>query len=188
MFAVGVFEIGNIAATLLILRASEVLTPAHGQHRATQIALVLYTAYNLAATLISIPAGRGADRRGAVLILAAGMLAFALSYLGFALTGPSVVLLAACFVAAGIGIGCAETAEHAAVAALAPEDLRGSAFGLLAALQSIGNLIASALVGTLWTLIRPTAALLVPSALMLTALVTLCAQSASGELVVNDRL
>jgi hypothetical protein len=43
-----------------------------------------------------------------------------------------VAALAACFLAAGIAIGCVETGEHAAVAALAPPDLRGSAFGLLA--------------------------------------------------------
>jgi hypothetical protein len=42
-------------------------------------------------------------------------------------------------VAAGVGIGCVETAEHAAVAALAPLELRGSAFGLLAAVQSFGK-------------------------------------------------
>jgi MFS family permease len=42
-----------------------------------------------------------------------------------------------------------ETAEHAVVARLAPEHLRGSAFGLLAAVQSVGNLAASAVAGLL---------------------------------------
>jgi hypothetical protein len=36
-----------------------------------------------------------------------------------------------------------ETGEHVAVAALAPVELRGSAFGLVAAAQSFGNLAAS---------------------------------------------
>lgn len=83
---------------------------------------------------------------------------------------PSFVLLGACFVAAGIGIGCAETAEHAAVAHLAPEGLRGSAFGVLAALQSAGNLAASAVAGVLWTLISPDAAFLYAAAWMALAL------------------
>lgn len=47
------------------------------------------------------------------------------AYIGFAATGESFVLLAVWFVLAGIGIGCAETAEAAAVAALDPERLRG---------------------------------------------------------------
>jgi len=53
------------------------------------------------------------------------------AYLGLAAAGSSFVLLDACFVAAGIGIGFAETAEHAAVAHVAPESLRGSAFGVI---------------------------------------------------------
>ena len=59
------------------------------------------------------------------------------------------------FIAAGMAIGCVETAEHAAVAALAPVELRGSAFGLLAAVQSFGNLAASAIAGLLWTAASP---------------------------------
>jgi MFS family permease len=58
-------------------------------------------------------------------------------------------------VAAGVAIGCVETAEHAAVAALTPVELRGSAFGLLAAVQSFGNLAASAIAGLLWTAVSP---------------------------------
>jgi MFS family permease len=73
------------------------LRPAHGLQVATQIALGLHTAYNLAATVVSFPAGKLSDHLGQ--------------------RGP--------------GIGCAETAEHAAVAALAPDNLGGSAFGLL---------------------------------------------------------
>jgi hypothetical protein len=48
------------------------------------------------------------------------------------------------------------TAEHAAVAGDAPEAVRGSAFGLLAATQSFGNFAASAVAGILWTAISPT--------------------------------
>jgi MFS family permease len=93
-------------------------------------------------------------------VLLAGVLAFLVAYVGFAFTGSAIVLLAALFAAAGIGIGFAETAQHAAVAALAPSDLRGSAFGALAAIQSFGNLAASAVAGGLWTLVSPRAAFL----------------------------
>jgi len=139
---------------------------------------VLYTAYNLAATVASIPAGRTADRFGNTRVLAAGAALFALAYLGLALSDASFILLGGCFLAAGIGIGCAETAEHAAVANLAPEGLRGSAFGLLAAFQSAGNLAASAIAGALWTLVSPTAAFLYAAAWMLLALAGLIATRA----------
>ncbi|HYY08982.1 MAG TPA: MFS transporter, partial [Actinomycetota bacterium] len=46
----GAFEFGNAAATLLILRATELLTPSYGGHRAAEIALLLYVGYNAAGT------------------------------------------------------------------------------------------------------------------------------------------
>ena len=62
--------------------------------------------------------------------------------------------------------------EHAAVASLAPANLRGSAFGLLAAVQSFGNL-ASAAAGALWTVVSPRAAFLYLAGWMVLSLFTL---------------
>jgi len=159
--AITAFEVGNVAATLLILRATQQLTPAHGTQTATSIALGLYVAYNIAATLASVPAGHTSDRlgaRGASLVMAAGVALFGIAYAALAFDTTSYLLLAPPFIAAGLAIGCVETAEHAAVAALAPAVLRGSAFGLLATVQSLGNFAASAIAGLLWTFISPNAA------------------------------
>lgn len=174
--AVAAFEVGNVAATLLILRASELLAPERGTKTATTIALGLYTAYNVAATIASIPAGRLSDRlrkRGPVLVLAGGVAAFALAYGLFTLNSPAVAVLAVPFMLAGVGIGAFETAQHSAVAALAPKDLRGSAFGMLATVQSLGNLAASTVAGVPWTAVSPTAAFTYLTARMLLALVGL---------------
>ena len=152
------FEIGNCAATLLILRATELLGPGRSDDHATQLALALYVAYDIAATATSILAGRHSDRHGAPVVLVAGAVMFAAAYIWFAVGPDNVIALAPAFILAGIGIGCAETAEHAAVASLAPNELRGSAFGMLAALQSFGNLAASSIAGILWTAVSPTAA------------------------------
>ena len=171
--AVSVFELGNIAATLLILRATDLLEPGRSLDDATQLAIGLYVLYNLAATLMSVPAGNLADSTTPVRVLAIGVGAFAVAYLGFALVGASIPLLAIFFILAGIGIGAVETAEHSAVATLAPDDLRGSSFGALAAIQSFGNLIASSIVGILYATVSATAAFLVPAAAMLIALLAL---------------
>ncbi|WP_328478652.1 MFS transporter [Streptomyces sp. NBC_00377] len=173
MAAVAAFEAGNVAATLLILRASDLLAPGHGTQSATTLALGLYTAYNVAATLASVPAGRLADRlgvRGPVLVLAGGVAAFALSYGLFAVSGAGLMVLAIPFLLAGVGIGAVETAQHSAVAALAPTDLRGSAFGLLATVQSLGNLAASTVAGVLWTAFSPAVAFAYLTAWMVLAL------------------
>ncbi|MGH3806347.1 MAG: MFS transporter [Pseudonocardiaceae bacterium] len=170
------FEVGNVAATLLILRATDVLAPGSGIHAATQIAIALYVVYNIAATITSFPAGGLSDklgRRGPLLVTAAGVAAFLLAYGLFAISGPVVGLLGAAFALAGVGIGCAETAEHAAVAAFAPDELRGSAFGLLATVQAAGNLAASAVAGLLYTLASPALAFIYLAVWMLIALATL---------------
>jgi MFS family permease len=167
---IGAFELGNAAATLLILRATELLDQRHSHHSAVSIALVLYAGYNLAATLASLQGGRVGDRRGTLSVLALGVGAFLLAYTVFAFTGANLVWLAAAFLVAGVGIGFVETAEHAAVATHAPSEVRGSAFGLLAATQSFGNLAASAIAGALWTLVSPKAAFLFLTGAMLVSL------------------
>jgi MFS family permease len=173
LIGVSAFEFGNAAATLLILRATDLLTPGRGHDSAVKLALLLYAVYNLAATLVSVPGGKLGDRRGNLLVLALGVSAFGIAYIGLALTGETVALLLALFLVAGVGIGFVETAEHAAVAALAPTELRGSAFGLLAALQSFGNLAASAVAGALWTLASPRVAFLYLAAWMVVSLLAL---------------
>lgn len=175
---IAAFEAGNIAATLLILRATELLAPAYGVATATSLALGLYVAYNVAATAASIPAGRLADRlgdRGPVFVLTVGVCLFAVAYVGFGLASASVGVLAVPFVLAGVGIGAVETAEHAAVAALAPTEARGSAFGVLAATQAAGNVAASAIAGILWATVAPAAAFGYLVGWMVLALVALVA-------------
>ena len=152
------FELGNAAATLLILRVTTLLTPKHGLTQATEIALLLYAAYNAAATVSSLPAGHLNDRRGSALAWSLGAIAFLFGYLLLAEGSPAIPLLGLAFVLAGVGIGFAETAQSAAVAAAAPSELRGSAFGLLAAIQAFGNLAASTFAGLIWTLVSPGAA------------------------------
>ncbi|MFE6548223.1 hypothetical protein ACFVHS_07440 [Streptomyces sp. NPDC057746] len=61
-------------------------------------------------------------------------------------------------------------AQHSAVATLAPKDLGGLAFGMLATVQSLGNLAASGVVGILWSVISATAAFLHLTAWMALAL------------------
>jgi MFS family permease len=90
--------------------------------------------------------------------LIAGVALFGLAYVGLAVGPASVLGLLPWFLAAGVAIGCVETAEHAAVAALAPPDARGSAFGVLAAVQSLGNVAASVVAGVLWTAFSPAVA------------------------------
>ena len=182
--AIAAFEFGNVAATLLILRGTELLRPGHSGTTATTLAIALYALYNTTATIASLPAGRIADRlggRGPIVVLAGGVALFGLAYVGFAASDANLLVLALPFAAGGVAIGAVETAEHSAVAALAPVDLRGSAFGLLAAVQAAGNLAASAIAGLIWTVISPTAAFAYLAGWMLLALVALAVTVRRGH-------
>jgi MFS family permease len=178
-FGIGAFEVGNVAATLLILRAVQLLSPSYGSTGATQIALWLYIGYNAVAAIASVPGGHLGDRRGSLLVLTLGAVAFAASFVGFAVTGPQIVVLAVCFGVAGLGIAFAETAEHAAVANHASLDVRGSAFGALATIQSLGNFAASAVAGLLFTVVSPRAAFVYLAAWMIVAVAAFVAAGAT---------
>jgi len=180
MWSISAFEVGNAAATLLILRATQLLMPSHGLADATQIGILLYLGYNISATLFSLPAGHTIDRFGAVFTLGLGYAAFLGAYVLFALSGPAVPMLLVAFVCAGFGIACVETAQSAAVASAAPLSVRGSAFGLLAGVQSFGNLAASAIAGIIWTAVSARAAFTYLAAWMLVAVVALVFARSAG--------
>jgi nitrate/nitrite transporter NarK len=55
--------------------------------------------------------------------------------------GPNISVLIVAFLVRVAGIGFVETAQHAAITTHAPADLRGSAFGLLAGIQSLGTTV-----------------------------------------------
>ena len=109
------------------------------------------------------------------------MALFALAYALFAISGPSILLLGVAFVIAGVGIGAVETGEHAAVAGLAPAHQRGSAFGLLAGIQSLGDFVASAVIGIVWTVAGPGLAFAAAVVAMLASLVSLVSPRSGGD-------
>jgi hypothetical protein len=52
---------------------------------------------------------------------------------------------------AGIYIAIVDTVERAQTAGLLPENLRGTGYGALATINSIGDLLSSLVVGMLWS-------------------------------------
>jgi MFS family permease len=156
MLPVALFEIGNVATTLLILRATQLL---HGETRsltaAASVAILLYAGHNALATLASAAGGHWIDRAGPRVVFAAAAALYVAAYGLFAGSWHAWPPLLGAFALAGAGIGLAETAESTLVAQLVPERLRGSGFGALGAVQAAGDFAASAVVGLLWTVISP---------------------------------
>lgn len=150
------FELGNVAATLLILRATGLLTgPDRSATAAASAAIVLYAAHNAVASGTSLLAGPLCDRRSPRLAFVLGAAGYALGYLLFAAGPSSWPALLVAFALAGAGIGLAETAQSAAIAYALPDELRGNGFGALGLVQSAGDLGSTLIAGLLWAAVSP---------------------------------
>jgi MFS family permease len=171
LLPVAAFELGNVATTLLILRATTLLhTGGRSIAVATSLAVLIYAGHNLFAAFVALGGGHWLDRAGPRVVFSSGAGVYAVSYAFFALPLHAVWVLVIAFLLAGSGIGLAETAESAFMARLLPDRLRGSGFGLLGAVQSLGDFASSAVVGLLWTLVSPTAGFTYAAAWMLLSL------------------
>lgn len=158
------FELGNMATTLLILRATTLMH--HGERSletATSLAILLYAGHNLAGAGSAYLGGHWIDRRSARSVFGAGALVYTVSYLLFAVSNHGLSLVTA-FVLAGVGVGLTETAESTLFAQILPAHLRGSGFGILGGVQAFGDFASSALVGLLWTVVGPEVAFLYAAA------------------------
>jgi MFS family permease len=154
LVGVGAFGIGDFAHTMLILAATQWLAPAYGTVHAAAIGAGLYVFHNVVYALVAYPAGALADKIGHRRVLAGG---YALSVmvpvlLIAASTGGlvSLPLFVAIFAIAGIVGGVQDTLEGAATAGLVAAEDRGLGFGVLGAVNGIGDLASSLIVGALW--------------------------------------
>ncbi len=157
LLSAGAFGMGNFAATFFILRATTLLTGHYGAIQGSAWAIGLYTMYNIVYAIAAYGAGELADRLPKPLILAAGYALFILTCMGFIWVGPNLGALAALFALGGAHIGLVETAEGSYAAELLPQVLRGTGFGILAAVNGLGDMVSSITVGLLWTAVAPAA-------------------------------
>jgi len=170
---VACFELGNLATTLLILRATDVLTAAGwAPAAAASGAILMYAGHNAVAAGASLLAGHLSDRRNPRLTFALGGAVYVGAYALFAIGGGLAGVLAG-FLLAGIGIGLTETAESAVVALNIPRDVRAHAFGVLGLTQSVGDIGATVVAGILWSAFSPTVAFTYAAAWMLLSVLVL---------------
>lgn len=168
LIPVSFFELGNLATTMLILRATDLLTgEGRSPAAAAALAIFFYAAHNGAATVASLIGGHLVDRAGPRPVFAAGGAVYVGAYLLFAFSPHTWAPVLAGFLLAGIGIGFAETAESTAVALALPDRLRGNGFGVLGLVQSAGDLGATVTAGILWAVFSPAAAFTYAAAWML---------------------
>ena len=157
LVAVGIFGLGNFADSLLILRATQLLTPVKGAIVAGSLAILLYTLHNVLYAVFSFPIGSLADKVGKKSLLIFGYFLTGITSLGFIFNTSSLLFLGLLFLLAGIAIAITDALERTVTADLLPENLRGTGYGTLATVNGIGDFGSSTVVGFLWSTISPLA-------------------------------
>ncbi|MCE9635410.1 MAG: MFS transporter [Planctomycetes bacterium] len=158
---IALFTLGNSSDAFLLLRASTLGVPV-------AMAPLLWVVLHVVKSAMSGPGGALSDRVGRKPLIAAGWIAYAAVYSGFAYaTSPWQVW--ALFGAYGVFHGLTEPAEKALVADLVPADRRGAAYGWYNLSLGVAALPASLLFGFLWDAAGPGAAFVTGAAIALAA-------------------
>jgi len=143
------FGLGNSSNAFLILRTQEIGV-------SLETTILIYAAFNLAAALISYPAGSTSDKWGRKNVLLASFVIFMITYIGFALS-QNTFLVAALFVLYGLYQGIFRAVGKAFAADFVPEHLHASAIGWYSTTVGLLQLVASIVAGLLWDRIGHTA-------------------------------
>jgi MFS family permease len=172
-----------IAAVLTLARFSEAFLVLRVQNVGLPVALaplvMVFMTVVYAAT--SYPAGAAADRGHGAGLLWTGLLALIAADVVLALAdAPAIVFAGASLW--GLHMGLTQGLLAALVAAAAPDDLRGTAFGIFNLACGAALLIASALAGWLWDAFGPRFTFYAGAALTATALLAFAARGDMGHL------
>jgi MFS family permease len=175
--AVGVFGIGDFSHSLLILAATQLLTPSMGVVQAAQVAGLLYVGRNLVQVATSYPIGVLADRFGSMPVLVVGYILGAttavLTALAFFAGIDSIGLLAVIFFIAGLYVAVQEALESTVTADMVSAETLATSYGALGTVNGAAKLISSSAVGILWTAVSPILGFGVAAALMAVGTVAL---------------
>lgn len=149
--AVGLFGAGGFAHTMLILMATQRLTPQLGAAKAASAAVGLYVLHNVFYAAFSYIGGWLADRFPKKWLLVIGYSLAALMAAGLVAAPAGIWSLSLIFILGGISVALEETLEDSYCAELVEERHQGMAFGVLATVNGIGDFLSSIIVGLLWT-------------------------------------
>ncbi|HJY98594.1 MAG TPA: MFS transporter [Patescibacteria group bacterium] len=139
---IGVFGIGNISSSFMILQTRNIGIPLTGT-------ILIYALFNLVAAFISYPAGALTDKMGRKGVLLFSFVLFFISLMGFAST-KNFAVISLMFVLFGLYMGIFRAAGKAYASDFAPKEFRASAVGWYNTTVGFSGLIASILAGQIY--------------------------------------
>jgi MFS family permease len=132
---------------------------------------------NAVQTVVSYPIGALADRLGALPVLiggySLGVLTAGIAAVAFWFQSADIALWCAVFAAAGAYNAAQEALESAAAADIAGPERLATNLGALGTVNGVTKLIASSMVGIVWTTISPFVAFALAAVLMASGCVSL---------------
>lgn len=137
-----VFSFVNSSDVFLILKSKDI-------SNSNSLAIFGYIFYNLVYAAFSYPLGGLSDKYGKKNIYSAGLIIFSIVYLGFSFV-DDINLIWIFFALYGIYAAATEGVSKAWVSDLIPNEMRGSAIGLVTMLSSFAIMFGSFLTGILW--------------------------------------
>jgi len=144
LVAAGMFALANSSDAFLLLRSREI-----GLRIGSVI--LLWAELHVVKALCSLIGGRISDIANRRTVLAAGWLLYSFVYAGFAMA-TSIWAPVALFALYGVFFGATEAVIKATVADLVPEQVRGTAYGVMGTAEGVLTIAASILAGLLWDL------------------------------------
>lgn len=155
LVAVGVFGAGDFSHSLLILAATQLLTPPMGLVRAAQVAGLLYVWRNVVQIAVSFPIGILADRIGHAPVLvtgyALGAATAGLTAFAFWSGTATVALFAGIFGVAGVYMAVQDALEPTVTAQLVPPEQIAISYGALGTINGVTKFVSSSVIGIVWT-------------------------------------
>ncbi|MDQ2963088.1 MAG: MFS transporter [Pseudomonadota bacterium] len=150
------WSITGIAAVMTLARFSEAFLVLRAQDIGMALAWIplVMALMSIVYAMVAYPAGVLADRGRQSALLQGGLLALIVADLLLA-NAHSISILFAGTAVWGVHMGLTQGVFAALVAATAPADLRGTAFGLFNLVSGVALLAASALAGWLWDAFGP---------------------------------
>ncbi len=137
-----VFELANSSNAFLLLRAKDI-------GLSVELIPIIYLFANIFRSISAMPGGILSDKLGRRNMLALGWVIYGASYGGFALA-HTVAQVWFIFGVYGFFAGMTEGIKKALVADLAPQEVRGAAYGLHSFVSSFIQLPASLMLGIIW--------------------------------------
>lgn len=168
MAPVAMFGTGNFATAFFTLRAVQLVQPELSHALALTAAVAFYLAHNAVGAVVSFPAGWLADRVGKTPVLSVAYATFGAACL-MALFGHGLIALGVLALLVGAQNPVVASVESSLTGSLVEERRLGTAFGILNAVNGVGDLASSIVAGVLWTLVSPAATFAVGAVLCLAA-------------------